>query len=195
MFAVIKTGGKQYKVAKDDVIFVEKLSGDAGAEIRFDEVLMIGDGARRTVGSPTIQGATVTAKVLEQTRGDKVIVFKKRRRKGYRRKHGHRQHVTVLRITNISAERAKRAAAKKTAEVPAGSAQPDSKAERKTETVPEAGAEHTADEKVGVAKAATETGTEKPRRKKTAASASSTKTSSRKKTPASKTASRKSKET
>lgn len=101
MFAVIETGGKQYKVAKNDVIFVEKLDGDAGAEVTFDHVMLIGDGETRTVGRPYIAGAAVFATVLEQTRGPKLIVFKKKRRQNYRRKRGHRQHLSVLRIMDI----------------------------------------------------------------------------------------------
>ncbi|MCX7355233.1 MAG: 50S ribosomal protein L21 [Alphaproteobacteria bacterium] len=104
MYAVIQTGGKQYKVAKNDVIFVEKLDGDAGAEVTFDKVMLIGDGDGRTVGHPFISGAAVTATVLEQARGPKLIVFKKKRRQNYRRKRGHRQAVSVLRITNIRAQ-------------------------------------------------------------------------------------------
>ena len=98
MFAVIKTGGKQYKVAENEVIQVEKLAGQAGDSITFDQVLMVGD----KVGSPTVSGASVTATVVEQTRDDKVIIFKKRRRQNYRRKKGHRQDLTVLRITAIT---------------------------------------------------------------------------------------------
>jgi large subunit ribosomal protein L21 len=98
MFAVIKTGGKQYKVAKNDVIVVEKLPAEAGASITLDEVLMIGD----KIGAPTVAGASVTATVVDQTKGDKVIVFKKKRRQNYRRKKGHRQQLTVLRITDIA---------------------------------------------------------------------------------------------
>ena len=101
MFAVIKTGGKQYKVAKDDVIRVEKLPGESGQVIEFAEVLMLGDEAGATVGSPLVDGATVTATVLEQIRDDKIIVFKKKRRKKYRRTAGHRQSLTVLRVTDI----------------------------------------------------------------------------------------------
>jgi large subunit ribosomal protein L21 len=102
MFAVIRTGGKQYKVAKDDVITVEKLAGESGASVAFEDVLMVGDDAGVTAGTPELEGVRVTATVLEQTRGDKVIVFKKKRRKNYRRKNGHRQHLTVLRITEIA---------------------------------------------------------------------------------------------
>ena len=102
MFAVIRTGGKQYKVSKDDVITVEKLAGDAGAKLEFTDVLAIGDGPDTTFGTPIVAGARVTAAVLEQTQGDKIIIFKKSRRKNYRRKRGHRQQLTVLRITDIS---------------------------------------------------------------------------------------------
>lgn len=102
MFAVIKTGGKQYKVAKDDVIEVEKLPGEAGASVDLTEVLMLSDGGMVETGSPLLAGAKVSAEVVEQTRGDKIIVFKKRRRKNYRRKKGHRQDLTVLKITGIS---------------------------------------------------------------------------------------------
>jgi large subunit ribosomal protein L21 len=99
MFAVIQTGGKQYKVAKDDVIRVEKLAGDAGAELVLDQVLMVGD----KIGAPVVAGATVTATVVAQARGEKIIIFKKRRRQNSRRKNGHRQDLTILRITDISA--------------------------------------------------------------------------------------------
>ena len=103
MFAVVRTGGKQYRVSKDDVIKVERLEGEPGAEIELDQVLMLDDGKGPTVGSPLVDGARVAATVLDQTRADKIIVFKKKRRKNYRRKHGHRQHQTVLRITDILA--------------------------------------------------------------------------------------------
>ncbi len=104
MYAVIRTGGKQYKVAKNDVIAVERLSGEAGDVIAIDEVLLLGDGASTTVGSPLVGGACVAAEVLEQGKSDKVIVFKKKRRHNYRRKKGHRQDVTVLRVTDILTE-------------------------------------------------------------------------------------------
>jgi large subunit ribosomal protein L21 len=101
MFAVIRTGGKQYKVAKDDVISVEKLPAEPGAAIELGEVLMIGEGADVTSGAPLLDGASVSATVVEQTRAAKIIVFKKKRRHNYRRKKGHRQQQTVLRITEI----------------------------------------------------------------------------------------------
>ena len=101
MFAVIRTGGKQYKVAPDDVIAVEKLAGEPGATIELGEVLMVGDGAEVSTGAPLIAGASVSAELVEHRRADKIIVFKKKRRHNYRRKNGHRQHQTVLRITEI----------------------------------------------------------------------------------------------
>ena len=103
MYAVIRTGGKQYRVAPDDVIEIEKMPGNAGDVIEFSDVLMLGgDGAPR-VGTPTVSGATVAAEVLDQKRAPKIIVFKKKRRKGYHKKQGHRQAFTELKITGISA--------------------------------------------------------------------------------------------
>ncbi len=99
MFAVIKTGGKQYKVAKDSVIVVEKLAGEAGSVVSFNEVLMAGD----KVGTPFVEGATVSGEIVKQTRGEKVIIFKKIRRHGYRRKKGHKQDLTVVKITDVKA--------------------------------------------------------------------------------------------
>ncbi len=101
MYAIVRTGGKQYKVAKNDVISVEKLSGEAGATIELNEVLMIGEGADAAVGDPLVAGAKVVTLVLEQTRADKILVFKKKRRKKYRRTQGHRQDITVLRVTEL----------------------------------------------------------------------------------------------
>lgn len=103
MFAVIKTGGKQYKVAAGDEIRVETLEGEPGASVRFDEVLMVGEGENATVGAPTVAGAAVEGEIVDQVRAPKVIVFKKRRRKNSRRKRGHRQHLTVVRIKDIQA--------------------------------------------------------------------------------------------
>ena len=115
MFAVIKTGAKQYKVAVGDVIKVEKLDGDAGAKISLDNVLMVGDDKGVKVGTPAVSGTVVTAEILEQARAAKIIVFKKKRRQNYRRKAGHRQEQTVLRITEIGKAAAKKAAPKKEA--------------------------------------------------------------------------------
>lgn len=101
MFAVIRTGGKQYRVAAEDVIKVDKLRGDPGEIVQFGEVLVVG-GDSITLGQPTIAGASVAAEVLEQGRGPKIIAFKKRRRKNSRRKKGHRQDLSVVRITDIT---------------------------------------------------------------------------------------------
>ena len=119
MFAVIRTGGKQYKVAENDVIVIEKLLADAGDDIDFTDVLALNDGAVTTFGKPGVAGALVTAEVLEQARGDKVIIFKKKRRQNYRRKNGHRQDLTVVRITGILADASKRPEKKAKAPKPA----------------------------------------------------------------------------
>jgi large subunit ribosomal protein L21 len=101
MFAVIRTGGKQYRVAPNDVIEIEKFAGKPGDIVELSEVILLGgDGGPKT-GSPTIAGALVAAEVIEHKRGDKIVVFKKKRRKNYRRKKGHRQALTALRITEI----------------------------------------------------------------------------------------------
>lgn len=134
MFAVIKTGGKQYRVSPSDTITIEKLDGEAGASVSFDQVLMVGggDGAEPSLGAPLVPGVTVAGEIVEQTRGAKVIAFKKRRRKNSRRTRGHRQSLTVVRITDIltaGAKPEKKAAAKKPAqdepasEAPAAAAQ------------------------------------------------------------------------
>jgi large subunit ribosomal protein L21 len=106
MFAVIRTGGKQYRVAAEDVIKVEKVKGNPGEIVQFGEVLVVG-GDSITLGQPTIAGASVAAEVLEQGRGPKIIAFKKRRRKNSRRKRGHRQEFTLLRVTEILTDGAK----------------------------------------------------------------------------------------
>jgi large subunit ribosomal protein L21 len=103
MFAVIKTGGKQYRVAEDQVIRIERIKGELGQIVQLGDVLMLG-GDRLELGAPTIAGASVAAEVIEQGRGAKVIAFKKRRRKNSRRKRGHRQEFTLLRITEILTE-------------------------------------------------------------------------------------------
>ena len=145
MFAVIRCGGKQYKVAKDDVIAVERLAAQVGASVDLDQVLMVGEGEGARVGTPVLAGASVKARVLEQTRGPKIIVFKKKRRKGYRRTQGHRQDLTVLRITDISSSPEKKAPkpkAKKAAPAPAAKAKkatpaPAAKAKKAAPAKPE----------------------------------------------------------
>jgi large subunit ribosomal protein L21 len=146
MFAVIRTGGKQYRVSPNDVIVVERLAGEAGSTVELGEVLMLGDGtAEAQIGTPLVDKAAVYAEVLDQARSSKINVFKKKRRKKYRRTHGHRQNVTVLRITEISAA-GKRAAARKaeaapktaakTKAAPKEKAAPKRKAAPKTEAAP-----------------------------------------------------------
>jgi large subunit ribosomal protein L21 len=103
MFAVIKTGGKQYRVAKDDKLVVEKLSGEVGSVIQLGNVLMIGeDGKEPTIGAPVVEIAAVFAEVIEQGKADKVIIFKKKRRQNYRRTKGHRQEQTIVKIVEVS---------------------------------------------------------------------------------------------
>ncbi|MEI2385536.1 50S ribosomal protein L21 [Breoghania sp. JC706] len=132
MFAVIKTGGKQYRVAADDLLKVEKISGEAGDTVMFDTVLMVGGETDTVIGTPTVEGACVAAEVVEQARNRKIIIFKKKRRQNYRRKKGHRQEVTLVKITEILTGGAKPSAKAKTAKKPA-----------KAETVSEATASET----------------------------------------------------
>ena len=117
MYAVVKTGGKQYRVARNDVIIVERLATEAGADIELDQVLLLNDGKNTMIGTPLVEGARVAATVLDRSRADKIIVFKKKRRKDYRRTRGHRQLVTVLRITDILGKGQKPGAAKAKAPV------------------------------------------------------------------------------
>ncbi len=175
MFAVIKTGGKQYKVAKDDVIKVERLPGDAGDAIQLDQVLAIaGDDGALSVGTPMLEGAVVSATLLEQARADKIVVFKKKRRQNYRRKAGHRQDLSVLKITDISAKGAKKPAAKKAAPAKAKAEPKDEKADaeaKKPAPKKEAAARKPAAKKAAPKKAAApkkEAAAKKPAAKKAA---------------------------
>lgn len=127
MYAVVKTGGKQYRVAKDDVLKIERLAGEEGDIITLEEVLMVGAGADVTVGAPLVAGASVAAEIIEQARGPKIIIFKKRRRQNYRRKKGHRQLLTVVKITDILTNGAKPAAKKAEAKKPAAKKEPAKK--------------------------------------------------------------------
>ena len=136
MFAVVKTGGKQYKVAKDDIITVEKLAGEPGDIIELTDVLMLGEGGTITAGAPLVEGATVAAELVEHDRGPRIIVFKKRRRQNSRRRNGHRQDLTVLKVTEIltdgkkPAKKAAKTAPKTEEKIEAAAAAP---AEAKTE--------------------------------------------------------------
>lgn len=147
MFAVIKTGGKQYRVAEKDVITVDKLKGEPGDLVEFAEVLVVG-GNNVMIGTPTVAGASVAGEVVEQTRGDKVIAFKKRRRKNSRRKRGHRQELSVIRITEILTDGRKPTPREQAAEAEeAPAAEPASASEVEAEAAADAGASETAEAK------------------------------------------------
>ena len=109
MYALVKTGGKQYRVAKDDTILVERIAAEEGAEIILNDIVMLGDGDQVTIGAPNVDGAAVSATVVRQTRGPKIIIFRRKRRKNHRRTQGHRQALTLLKINDI-AEDAKKLA-------------------------------------------------------------------------------------
>ncbi len=108
MYAIVEIAGQQFKVAKDQKVFVHRLKEDEGAKISFDNVLLFNDGTTTTIGAPAIDGAKVEAKVLKHLKGDKVIVFKKKRRKGYKKKNGHRQYLTEIQIEGLTASGAKK---------------------------------------------------------------------------------------
>ena len=125
MFAIVRTGGKQYRVAAGDKIVVEKLAGEAGDKVTLDDVLLAGDGG----DLKSTDGLTVSAEIIAQAKGDKVVVFKKRRRHNYRRKRGHRQQHTIIRITAIGDQKAEKKAPAKKAEAAPAAAQAPAKAE------------------------------------------------------------------
>ncbi|GAA0872576.1 50S ribosomal protein L21 [Gangjinia marincola] len=134
MYAIVEIAGQQFKVAKDQKVYVHRLGEEEGNSVKFDNVLLIGNGDDVTVGAPAIDGAQVAAKVVRHLKGDKVIVFKKKRRKGYKKKNGHRQYLTEIVIESIKASGAKKAAPKAKAEKSTGA-----KAEvKKTEAKPKA---------------------------------------------------------
>ena len=113
MYAIVDIAGQQFKVEKDQKVYVHRLDAEAGKKVNFDRVLLIDDKGKVNIGAPAIEGAQVSATVLEHLKGDKVIVFKKKRRKGYRKKNGHRQYLTEIQINEIVASGAKKAAAPK----------------------------------------------------------------------------------
>jgi large subunit ribosomal protein L21 len=136
MYAVIKTGGKQYRVEPNDKLRVDKLAGEPGATVDINDVLMVGEGDKTQVGAPMLDGASVKLEVLEQTRNDKIVVFKKKRRQNYRRKQGHKQEMTVVRVAEIADADGNKAAAepaKKPAKAKSkkADAEPDAAAEDK----------------------------------------------------------------
>jgi large subunit ribosomal protein L21 len=115
MYAVVKTGGKQYRVAKDDTILVERIAAEEGAVVILNDIVMLGDGEKLTIGTPKVEGAAVSATVMRQTRGPKIIIFRRKRRKNHRRTQGHRQDLTLLKITDIAEDAKKLAPAKQVA--------------------------------------------------------------------------------
>jgi len=125
MYAIVEIAGQQFKVAKDQKVYVHRLQEEEGAKVSFNNVLLLSDAGTVTVGAPAIEGAEVTAKILGHLKGDKVIVFKKKRRKGYKKKNGHRQFLTEIQIESIAASGAKKKVAAKKA--------PAKKAEAKVE--------------------------------------------------------------
>ena len=149
MYAVVKTGGKQYRVAKDDKILVERLDGEAGQTVTLDNVMMLGDGDKVTIGTPVVANATVEAEVVSQTRGPKIVIFRRKRRKNHRRLQGHRQDLTLLKITSINST------AKPAAKAAAKPAEAKPKAEAKAAAEPKkAAAKKTAAKKTAAKKAA-----------------------------------------
>lgn len=169
MYAVVKTGGKQYRVAPDDVIVVERLTAEPGSEIELDQVLMMDDGNATTVGTPLVDGARVSATVVDQARGDKIIVFKKKRRKDYKRSKGHRQDLTVLRITEILAKgqsRSAKAEAKPAETAPAESDAPAEEGAAPAEAAAEKAPARKSPAKKAAKKAAKKSGAKKAAAKK-----------------------------
>ena len=115
MYALVKTGGKQYRVAKDDTILVERIAADEGAEVILNDIVMLADGDKVTIGTPKVEGAAVSATVMRQTRGPKIIIFRRKRRKNHRRTQGHRQDLTLLKINDIAQDAKKLTPAKSAA--------------------------------------------------------------------------------
>ena len=185
MYALVKTGGKQYRVAKDDKILVERIAADEGAEIILDDIIMLGDGDKVTVGTPRVDGAAVSAKVVRQTRGPKIIIFRRKRRKNHRRTQGHRQDLTLLQITGI----AENGASLKPKAAPAKKAAPK-KASAAKKAAPKAEAK-AAPKKAAAAKKAAPKAEAKAAPKKAAAKKTAAKKTTAKKATAKKAAAKK----
>jgi large subunit ribosomal protein L21 len=189
MYAVIRTGGKQYKVAENDVLAIERLDGEKEGELSFSNVLALHDGKDIQIGAPFIEGAVVTADILDQSRADKIIVFKKKRRQGYRRKKGHRQLETVIRITGILAAGAKKTTAKRAA--PKEDTAESAEKPAATTTPAEAEAKKPAAKKAPAKKAPAKKAPAKAAAKKAPAKKAAAKKAPAKKAPAKKPAARK----
>ena len=140
MYAIVEMAGQQFKVAKDQKVYVHRLKEEEGKKVTFDNVLLIEDGKNITIGAPAIDGAAVQAKVVKHLKGDKVIVFKKKRRKGYKTKNGHRQYLTELVIESIVAKGAKKSAPAKSTEAKAKKETPKAAAPKKAATPKKAAA-------------------------------------------------------
>ena len=153
MYAVVKTGGKQYRVAKDDTILVEKLDAEEGQKVTLSDVMLLGEGDNVTVGTPVVANASVEAQVISQTRGPKIIIFRRKRRKNHRRTQGHRQDLTLLKITDINTSAKKAAAPAKKAAAPK-TAEAEPAAEKKAAAKKAPAAKKTAAKKTAAKKAA-----------------------------------------
>ena len=153
MYAVVKTGGKQYRVAKDDTILVEKLDAEEGQKVTLPDVMLLGEGDNVTVGTPVVANASVEAQVVSQTRGPKIIIFRRKRRKNHRRTQGHRQDLTLLKITDINTSAKKAAAPAKKAAAPK-TAEAEPAAEKKAAAKKAPAAKKTAAKKTAAKKAA-----------------------------------------
>ena len=153
MYAVVKTGGKQYRVAKDDTILVEKLDAEEGQKVTLSDVMLLGEGDNVTVGTPVVANASVEAQVVRQTRGPKIIIFRRKRRKNHRRTQGHRQDLTLLKITDINTSAKKAAAPAKKAAAPK-TAEAEPAAEKKAAAKKAPAAKKTAAKKTAAKKAA-----------------------------------------
>ena len=153
MYAVVKTGGKQYRVAKDDTILVEKLDAEEGQKVTLSDVMLLGEGDNVIVGTPVVANASVEAQVVSQTRGPKIIIFRRKRRKNHRRTQGHRQDLTLLKITDINTSAKKTAAPAKKAAAPK-TAEAEPAAEKKAAAKKAPAAKKTAAKKTAAKKAA-----------------------------------------
>jgi len=151
MYAIVEIAGQQFKVEKDQQVYVHRLEAKEGSKVEFDNVLLIDNGGKIAVGAPAIEGAKVTAKVLQHLKGDKVIVFKKKRRKGYKVKNGHRQYMSQIQIEKIDEKGAKKAAAPKKEAAPKAEAKAEPKA--KKEAAPKAETKKVAPKKAAAPKA------------------------------------------
>ena len=154
MYALVKTGGKQYRVTKDDTILVERIAAEEGAEVILNDIVMLGDGDKVTIGTPTVDGAAISATVVRQTRGPKIIIFRRKRRKNHRRTQGHRQDLTLLKINDIAEDAKKLAPAKLAAKKATPKAVATTKPAAKKATVKKAAPKAAAAKKPAAKKAA-----------------------------------------